>query len=390
MKMNAFEAACALIRTLRNKGFIGLFAGGWVRDFIMERASSDIDIVTDANPEQLQAIFPHTLPIGIAFGIIMVKLHGHTFEVATFRKDREYVDGRRPIGIDKADAYEDAQRRDFTINGLYYDPIEERIIDYVDGQKDLFARVVKAIGDPNQRFFEDRLRMIRAVRFACRFDFAIEETTFCAIQRHAHSLFPAVAIERVWHEIEKMAEDGSLFKAFSLMHTLGILEVIFPGILHENLATLGPRLETLCQIVPCAALLVPFFPGYDATAWRHFAEKWKRPNKEKKLIELTAKMLEPRTKSRFEWVQFFAAEEAPLIEPLLLVMNPQEGLLKIKKELTAHIQRYAQKAHLVVAADIIDRFPQNQLGKWLMLAQQISIEKNLHTKEEVLSVLYSL
>jgi len=188
--------AASIVKKLSSAGHIAYFAGGWVRDFLMERPSDDIDIATSATPEEVQALFPKTIPVGIAFGIVIVVEDGHQFEVATFRQDQGYVDGRRPQGISSATPEEDAQRRDFTINGMFYDPIEKKLYDYVDGQKDIKKGIIKAIGNPHERFLEDRLRMMRAVRYSTRFNFPIESDTLQAILAHADSLLPAVALER--------------------------------------------------------------------------------------------------------------------------------------------------------------------------------------------------
>ena len=135
--MSHFDVAITLIKTLQEEGFTAYFAGGWVRDFLMERPSDDIDIATDATVEEIQQLFPKTIPVGIAFGIVIVVKEGYQYEVATFRKDQGYKDGRRPIGIEKAAPEEDAKRRDFTINGMFYDPLQEKLYDYVGGQEDL-------------------------------------------------------------------------------------------------------------------------------------------------------------------------------------------------------------------------------------------------------------
>src|SRR3990167_4716975 len=171
--MTAFSIACDIVKKLNSLGFIAYFAGGWVRDFLMNRTSDDIDIATSATVEDLQRIFQKTIPVGVSFGIIIVVEKGHQFEVATFRKDEGSRDGRRPISIEPATPEKDAERRDFTINGLFYDPIEKKILDFVQGREDIKLGVIRAIGNPHDRFLEDRLRMIRAVRYASRFHFSI-------------------------------------------------------------------------------------------------------------------------------------------------------------------------------------------------------------------------
>ena len=145
--------AKTIVEKLKANGHTAYFAGGWVRDFLLQRPSDDIDIATSASVEEIQSIFPKTIPVGISFGIVIVVEKGHQFEVATFRQDKGYADGRRPTHIDKATPEEDAKRRDFTINGMFYDPTTEEVFDYVGGKDDLKKGIIKAIGDPHERFF---------------------------------------------------------------------------------------------------------------------------------------------------------------------------------------------------------------------------------------------
>ena len=159
--MEEHQQARIIVETLHRAGFLAYYAGGWVRDFLLNHPSDDIDIATNAPPETVQALFSHTVPIGIAFGIILVIQEGHTYEVATFRQDFDYQDGRRPARIQFSTAAEDAKRRDFTINGLFYDPVREEILDYINGREDIRAGIIRAIGNPHERIKEDRLRMIR-------------------------------------------------------------------------------------------------------------------------------------------------------------------------------------------------------------------------------------
>nr|MBA2431960.1 CCA tRNA nucleotidyltransferase [Chthoniobacterales bacterium] len=158
--------AARLVRRLRDAGFTAYYAGGSVRDLVRGEQPKDIDIATDARPEQVQKLFARTYAVGAHFGVIVVLEEGLQFEVATFRSDGAYVDGRRPEAVTFSTAEEDAARRDFTINGMFFDPVCEEVIDFVGGRADLEARVIRAIGKPAQRFAEDRLRMLRAVRFA--------------------------------------------------------------------------------------------------------------------------------------------------------------------------------------------------------------------------------
>src|SRR4051812_29241690 len=177
------ETARAIATKLRQHGHIAYFAGGCVRDMVRGLPPKDIDIATDARPEEVQKIFARTYAVGAHFGVIVVLEDGMQFEVATFRSDGAYLDGRRPAEVHFAAPEEDAARRDFTINGMFYDPEAEELIDFVGGRADLERRLVRAIGDPAQRFAEDRLRILRAVRFATTLEFEIEAGTWEALVR---------------------------------------------------------------------------------------------------------------------------------------------------------------------------------------------------------------
>jgi len=236
--MNYYNAAKKIVETLSSKGFIAYFAGGWVRDHLLGRNADDIDIATNATVDEIMALFPKTIPVGINFSILIVVQDGVHAEVATFRKESDYEDGRRPNRIIHCGPEEDAKRRDFTINGMFFDPLTEKIYDFVGGKIDLEKKIIRAIGDPHHRFFEDRLRMIRACRYSARFGFPIEEQTQKAIISHASELFPAVAIERVYDEFKKMVREHHLFDGLLLMHKFGLLNVIFKGLpllSHEKL-----------------------------------------------------------------------------------------------------------------------------------------------------------
>src|ERR1043166_6187015 len=175
------KAARKVTARLREQGHIAYFAGGCVRDMVRGLTPKDYDIVTDARPEAVQALFPRTFAVGAHFGVIVVLENIFQFEVATFRSDEAYIDGRHPSGVHFSSPEEDAQRRDFTINGMFYDPVAEQVIDLVGGQTDIEAKLVRAIGDPAQRFAEDRLRMLRAVRFTSALDYKIGDQTWEAL-----------------------------------------------------------------------------------------------------------------------------------------------------------------------------------------------------------------
>src|SRR5213083_2189984 len=182
------KAAREVAARLREEGHIAYFAGGCVRDIVRGETPKDFDIATDAKPEIVQKLFPRTYAVGAHFGVIIVLENGFQFEVATFRSDEAYIDGRHPSAVRFSSPEEDAKRRDFTINGMFYDPVAEEVIDFVGGRADIAARMVRAIGDPAQRFAEDRLRMLRAVRFATTLGYQIDKTTWEALTPNASSI----------------------------------------------------------------------------------------------------------------------------------------------------------------------------------------------------------
>ena len=225
-EVSARDAARAVASALTRAGFRALFAGGCVRDRLMGLEPVDFDIATDAVPEQIKAVFPKARGVGEAFGVMLVRHAGHTFEVATFRKDGPYHDGRRPSSVTFSSAEEDACRRDFTVNGIFEDPESGQPVDFVEGRRDITARCIRAIGDPHARISEDRLRMLRAVRFAARFGFAIDEGTAAAIRSHAGEL-RSVSPERVGEELRKMLAHPARAQAAVLAEELGLDAAVF-------------------------------------------------------------------------------------------------------------------------------------------------------------------
>ncbi len=196
---------------------------------LLDKAPQDYDITTSAHPEDVQRLFAETIPVGAQFGVIIVLVEGQPFEVASFRHDGPYLDGRRPSEVRYGSLEEDVRRRDFTINGMVYDPIADRVIDLVEGRHDLAQRRIRAIGDAERRFEEDRLRMLRAVRFAASLNFAIEDSTFAAIQRLAPTITD-IAWERIGDEITRILTEGGARRGFELLDESGLLKVLLPEI----------------------------------------------------------------------------------------------------------------------------------------------------------------
>jgi poly(A) polymerase len=228
--MTPRELADRISRTLREHGHQAYLVGGCVRDLELGREPLDYDITTDAHPERVQELFPDSLAIGAQFGVVMVVEEGAQVEVATFRSDVGYTDGRHPDRVVYAStAREDVFRRDFTINGLLLDPLSREVFDYVGGRDDLRAQIIRAIGDPAQRFTEDKLRMVRAVRFAARFGFTIEPNTLAAIAKLAPEIH-VVSAERLRDELTKILTEGSARRGFELLDETGLLAQVLPAI----------------------------------------------------------------------------------------------------------------------------------------------------------------
>ena len=240
-----------IIKKLRKAGFEAYWAGGCVRDMLLGIKPTDFDIVTSAKPDEIEDVLEHTIPVGKQFGVIIAVENGHHFEVATFRSDSGYSDGRRPDAVTFTSAKEDAFRRDFTINGMFYDPLADKVIDYVGGQKDLDARLIRFIGKPHERILEDHLRVLRAIRFKNAFNFQYEPKTYEALVKHAALVIDKVAWERIGAELGKIlaGRDGDFesegaggyktgykkplkgaTQAFKDMDDIGVLKIILPEI----------------------------------------------------------------------------------------------------------------------------------------------------------------
>jgi len=348
--MSAYEAALKVIKTLKRAGHLAYFAGGWVRDYLLGVPSDDIDIATSASVDQIQALFPKTIPVGIAFGIVIVVEEGHQFEVATFRKDQGYLDGRRPIGIDPADPIQDAKRRDFTINGMFYDPEKEEVIDTVGGVNDLKKGIIRAIGNPHERFLEDRLRMIRAIRYASRFNFSIHPDTMQAIIDHASNLLPSVAIERVWQEFKKMDLFPHFNQGLIELHRLKLLPTIFPDLKETPVEEIQTRVKTLPlfpEEAPLILKILELFPAETFEKKIEICENLKLSNKEMEFVTLFHQMIDlleqerhsPEKIESYTWAQFYAHPHAGLCLKINSLKLPQEKQLPF---LNAHMEKQSK------------------------------------------------
>lgn len=397
-----FKAASEICRILRENGHIAYFAGGWVRDYLLQHPSDDIDIATKASPEEVMALFSHTIPVGTDFGVVIVVIDDKPFEVSSFRKDGLYLYGRRPESISYATPEEDAHRRDFTINGMFYDPLEDTVYDFVGGRGDLKRGLVRAIGNPHARIREDRLRMIRGVRMSARFGFNLAAETERAIMDHADALFPAVAVERIWQEFEKIAAYKGMFQAIDMLHHLGLLPEIFPNLKGKSLSDIHKRIKFFPHFPhPCPAILYLAHLFQDVSDQECVAifDRYKISKKEKKLFKVfleTRAFLSDEKDDKYAWVKFYALQEAELlihIEAAKRVVGEREAYLSRhhtrKHELSAHIDRMRHKRPVVQAADLMSHGfqPGSKMGCLLREAEKLAINHNLLESKEVVSLL---
>ncbi len=230
MKPSPMEmTARDVVARLRESGHIAYFAGGCVRDMVRDRIPKDFDIATDARPEVVQQLFSRTHAVGVHFGVILVLENNFQFEVATFRSDDAYIDGRHPSAVHFSSPEEDAKRRDFTINGMFYDPVAEKVIDFIGGCADIAAKLVRAIGDPAQRFAEDRLRMLRAVRLATILDYKIDKQTWDALLANAGSI-NEISAERIRDELIRIFLSPNRARGWDLLDSSGLMRAVLPEI----------------------------------------------------------------------------------------------------------------------------------------------------------------
>lgn len=399
------KSATYVVKQLQDAGYIAYFAGGWVRDFLMKRPSDDIDIATDASVTEIQRLFPKTIPVGVAFGIVIVLQSGDQFEVASFRKDRGYVDGRRPTGVDPATPEEDANRRDFTINGMFYDPIAEKLYDFIGGEKDIQRKVIRAIGNPHERFFEDRLRMMRAVRYSTRFNFPIDQGTLNAIRAHANDLLPAVAMERVWQEFKKMSNFAHFDTGLIMLHDLGLLPVIFPALKDVSLHEIKRRVQYIEKFPkgsPTFAELLELFPTHDLDQIFQLADYLKLSNKEtafakfyhhaQALYSMPKEWLEKLEK--LEWAEFYADPYSEIGLSMLAVKQSDPAAFKKEQEqrqqaLANPIERIRSKNPYLRAEHLlaIGIPPGEKMGDLLEEGMRIAVNREIEDPQIIIALL---
>ena len=258
--MSSKQAAVEIIGRLQEHGFRALLAGGCVRDMLLGRPAKDYDVATDALPADVVRLFRRTLQVGAKFGVVIVLLQREQVEVATFRSEAGYEDGRHPTEVRFTSAAEDASRRDFTINGMFYDPLQGQVIDYVQGQADLQRRIIRTIGTSEERFGEDYLRMLRAVRFSTQLGFAIEPQTYAAVGRNAAKI-TRISGERIAVELEGIVVHPNRAAGAAMLIETGLARAIFPGFAGEGAERAVAVLGRLRKKVDFPLALAAFFAG---------------------------------------------------------------------------------------------------------------------------------
>jgi poly(A) polymerase len=241
------EAAIKIIKRLQDSGFQALLAGGCVRDMLLGRRAKDYDVATNARPEDVIRLFRRTLKVGAKFGVVIVLTDTQQVEVATFRTEADYTDGRHPAIVMFATAAEDASRRDFTINGMFYDPLKKKVLDYVNGQADLKRKIVRTIGNPEERFAEDYLRTLRAIRFSTQLGFEIEPATWRAVCSNAKNI-NKISGERIAIELEGTLVSPNRSTGAAMLIESGLAEAIFPGFIRQKFGGFAgkPAPESYC------------------------------------------------------------------------------------------------------------------------------------------------
>jgi len=338
-----------VIKRLRSEGFQGVLAGGCVRDMLLGIRSSDYDVATDATPQEVKKLFRHVLLIGAKFGVAMVVHKGRRVEVATFRSDVSYSDGRRPDAVRFSDLRQDALRRDFTINGMFFDLFagkRGKVVDYVGGREDLRRKILRTIGNPDRRFAEDYLRMIRAVRFAVRFGFRMDPKTVAAVRRHA-SKITSISGERIYDELAKMLAHRSAAQAAKTLADLGLARYIFPQLFDGRASYEAgvARLTILPERRDCSLALGGLVCELPAADIRKLVRKWGASNELKEELCFYAKHLD-------RWVD---AESMPLCDFKRLMASPHfDGLRqlwlaeeKLQTGLQLHSRRIARRAKAI-------------------------------------------
>jgi len=399
------DFATDVVKRLQNAGYEAVWAGGCVRDELLGRAPKDYDVATDARPEQVRELFGRrrTLAIGAAFGVIVVlgPRGAGQIDVATFRQEADYTDGRRPDHVTFSSAELDAQRRDFTINGLFFDPIEQRVLDYVGGQDDLRRGVVRAIGDAAERISEDRLRMLRAVRFTAAYQFDMDPDTFAAVQANAADVL-SVSAERIGEEIRRMLTHSTRADALVWLRRTGLLNVVLPevAVLDDNSEEGGPRwceaLRTLAEIAGdgfpliLATLLYQNQSGISTTV-AAVRDRLRLSNKETDSTAWLLEHIDDVAEAReMAWPQLQRLLTSEAIDDLLslreAIASPSDAALVFCREKLALPPDVLDPRPLLTGDDLVAHgmAPGKHFQRLLEQVRDAQLEEKIATKEEAL------
>lgn len=284
--------ALEICQKLKDAGFTAWLAGGCVRDALLGRKTNDFDVATDATPDQVEAVFEKSIAVGKAFGVIVIPFENTQIEVATFRSEGGYTDGRRPEKVAFTTPEDDAKRRDFTVNGLFYDPFNQKVHDFVGGEEDLKKKVLRAIGDPEERFTEDHLRVLRGARFASQLGFNIEKKTYHAMKERSFSL-DSISYERKKEEMRKLFKTDYPFVGLQILSFTGLLTEMLPEFDKEKISLLKTAIYRAKELkekneesflVYCWACLFGFVKHNGLNELKNNLEKWKFSRDERKNI----------------------------------------------------------------------------------------------------------
>lgn len=372
-----WQAVESIYHTLQSHGYKAFLAGGCVRDALLGNQANDLDVATDATPVQIEEIFKKTISVGKSFGVMRVIVNGADIELATFRTDGMYRDGRRPDEVIFSSPEEDAQRRDFTVNALFYDLTNDRVLDFVGGQKDLQNRILRTVGQPEKRFQEDHLRLLRAARFAGQLGFVIEDSTFKALQSMA-SHVNTVSGERIRDEMFKLLKAGYADVGLKIMESSGLMAQLFPFRLRNNAWDSQRFIE----------------------AWQYFATfvKNAEPEELQKTLDLLKLSTKERKAAEAAWklwrdpAVFFSMRMGEQLQKYSLE-HIRWALAQLGSEWRSKVSAVAQAWQewgavlpppYLKGDDLKGQLPGEKIGQALALAYNLQLEKQLRSREAAL------
>lgn len=386
-----FPTVLEIVKKLNKKGYLTVLAGGCVRDSLLGRVPKDLDLATAAPPDEVEKLFSRTLAVGKAFGTIVVIENGHNFEVTTFRSEGPYVDGRHPEHVSFTNIAEDASRRDFTINALFYDPIKREVLDFVGGIEDLDAHLIRTVGEPRDRFKEDHLRMLRAARFVAQLGFALDVRAAAAMKEGRETL-RQISAERIFAEIKRLLSSPDMEQGLNVLRLTGLAEIVWPEMIPVNLSRLGDFFVFTGWENAFAAVM--FLTGSDPEprlrAWKSSRETLKRVRSQ---IEGCEALLDSRT-STAERMKILGSPEFAEILILAAGAAP-ERIDDFQRWIEAFLRIAGPKgslpAPLISGQDLLAAGmpPGEKMGRLLKSLYDSQLEGHLSSKVEALKKLNS-